>query len=197
MDSIWTNLKNGTTPIGSSAGEPAVPVNGHRPLYHVEISAPAEIAVSARPEFWRRFDHSPFNVGGYVSGGASPPGAEPPQDVRLQRGGRILWYFPVGDRSIYPDDLKAYEVEHMASGFADPFRFNTFGNLLECPSLTLQDGALAGRGRTFDIRIHALAMQTPKDGRRCATRRMANCTRFFRSAVLASPWEAATSWPGR
>jgi hypothetical protein len=27
MDSIWTNLKNGTTPIGSSAGERLVPVN--------------------------------------------------------------------------------------------------------------------------------------------------------------------------
>ena len=27
MDSIWTNLKNGTTPIGSSAGERSVPVD--------------------------------------------------------------------------------------------------------------------------------------------------------------------------
>ena len=84
------------------------------------------------------------------------------QDVRLERDGKILWYFPVGDRSVYADDLKFYEVEHMAAQFPDPYRFNTFGNLLESPALTLKDGALRGTGKSFDIRIHALAMQTPK-----------------------------------
>jgi len=133
-----------------------------RPLYHVEVSAPGEIAVTARPEFWKRFDRCPSNVGGYASGGAAAPGSDPPQDVRLQRGNRILWYFPVGGRSIYPDDLKAYQVEHMASRFADPFRFNTFGNLLECPTMALKDSVLCGRAKTFEIRIHALSMQAPK-----------------------------------
>ena len=134
--------------------------DANRPVYHVEIDSPREIAVTARPEFWKRFDGCRFNVSEAADSGL--PGAEPPQDVRLERDGKILWYFPVGDRSVYPDDLKFYEVEHMAAKFPDPYRFNTFGNLLESPSLTLKDGALRGTGKTFDIRIHALTMQTPK-----------------------------------
>jgi hypothetical protein len=73
-----------------------------------------------------------------------------------------MWYYPVGDLSVYPDDLKFYEVAHMAAKFPDPYRFNTFGNLLESPALKLKDGALCGTGRSFDIRIHALTMQTPE-----------------------------------
>lgn len=135
--------------------------DSNRPVYHVQIDSPREIAVAAGPEFWKRIDHCPFNVQGYATA-ALPPDAEPTQDVRLERGKTIIWYYPVGDRSIYPDDLQAYRVEHMAARFADPLRFNTFGNLLECPSLTLQDGVLRGRGPSFDLRIHALAMQTPQ-----------------------------------
>ena len=112
-----------------------------RPVYHVEIEAPSEIAVSVRPEFWKRPDGT--------------------QDVRLECGGKILWYFPVGEKSVYPADLKTYQVEHMAATFPDPYRFNTFGNLIESLGLKLNESALAGRGRSFDIRIHACAMQTP------------------------------------
>jgi hypothetical protein len=50
----------------------------------------------------------------------------------------------------------------MSSKFPDPFRYNTFGNLLESPQLSLTGGALAGKGKTFDIRIQALTMQTPE-----------------------------------
>ena len=50
----------------------------------------------------------------------------------------------------------------MATRFPDPYRFNTFGNLLESSPLKLKDGALCGTGRSFDIRVHALAMQTPR-----------------------------------
>jgi len=107
-----------------------------------------------------------FNYGGYASGGASPAGVEPPQDVKFEKGDRILWYYAVGDRSIYQDDLKDYQVEHMASRFPDPFRFNTFGNLMEMKadglSRKIENGALMGKGKEFDIRIHALTIQTPK-----------------------------------
>ena len=116
--------------------------DAQRPVYHVEISAPGEIAVTAGPEFWNRPDGT--------------------KDVCLRRDGKILWYFAVGDRSVYPDDLKFYQVEPMAARFPDPYRFNTFGNLLESPALTLSGGLLTGKGKCFDIRIHACAMQTPK-----------------------------------
>ncbi|MHC4728375.1 MAG: DUF5703 domain-containing protein, partial [Planctomycetota bacterium] len=59
------------------------------------------------------------------------------------------------------DDMKYYGVEQMILNHPDPYRFNTFGNLLESPDLTLKNGALTGTGTTFDIRIHALTKQTP------------------------------------
>ena len=133
--------------------------DANRPVYHVEINAPAEIAVTAQPEFWKRFDHCGFNETQLqLKAEKSPP--TPTQDVRLDRDHAILWYFAVGDRSVYPADLKYYHVERMAARFPDPYRFNTFGNLLECPSLSLAGGALSGRGKAFDIRIHACAMQS-------------------------------------
>jgi hypothetical protein len=155
------DLATGSVLIEADGVKVRVWADAHRPLYHVEITSPGEIAVSARPEFWRRFDYCPFNVQGYKTANLGPK-AVPPQDVRLERNGRILWYFPVGDRSIFGDDLKAYQVEPMASRFSDPLRFNTFGNLLECPSLALKEGVLCGKGKAFDIRIHSLTMQTPK-----------------------------------
>ncbi|MFW6107468.1 MAG: DUF5703 domain-containing protein, partial [bacterium] len=116
--------------------------DANRPLYHVQIQAPRELRVAAEPEFWDRLDGA--------------------RDVRLERKGNILWYFAVGDRSVYLEDLRFYGVEHMAAKFPDPYRFNTFGNLLESPDLSLEDGALRGTGTSFDIRIHALSLQTPE-----------------------------------
>ncbi len=155
------DLPTGSVRIEADGVTLRIWADAHRPVYHVEINSPREIAIAAKPEFWKRFDHCSANQQGYTPAVAQD-GAEPIQDVRLERNGRILWYFAVGDRSIYPDDLKAYEVEQMASRFADPFRFNTFGNLLESPSLKLQGGALSGSGKSFDIRIHSLAIRTPK-----------------------------------
>ena len=128
------------------------------PVFHVEIHSPHEVTVAARPEFWTRIEATGAN---HV-GAPRQPTAEPTQDLRFERDGKLLWCFAVGDRSVYPDDLKFYEIEHMAAQFPDPFRFSTFGNLLESPALRLKDGALCGAGKEFDIRIHALTMQTPK-----------------------------------
>ena len=118
--------------------------DANHPLYHVEIAAPGEIRVTARPELWNRLDHT--------------------RDVRLDAEGSILWYFPVGDQSVYPRDLKFCQVEQMQTRFPDPYRFNTFGNLLQSPQLSLKEGALTGHGKVFDIRVHALARQTPVAG---------------------------------
>ena len=137
--------------------------DANRPVYHIEIYSPEKLAVKARPEFWKRFDACVFNTTDYYTKSLlQPPTGKPVQDVKLERNGNLLWYYAVGDRSIYNDDLKYYQVEHMADKFSDPFRFNTFGNLLECPDLQLQNGELNGTGRNFDIRIHSHTMQTPR-----------------------------------
>ena len=57
---------------------------------------------------------------------AAVPAKGPTQDVKLERNGHLLWVYAVGDRSIYADDLTAYNVESMAAKFADPFQSDTF-----------------------------------------------------------------------
>jgi len=124
-----------------------------RPVYHVQINSPEEISITADCDLWTRIDGCRWNK-------TSDPIDPPTQDVRLERDDSILWYFAVGDRSVYPGELAFYDVEHMAAEYPDPYRFNTFGNLLESPDLKLVNGALRGAGRNFDIRIHALTRQT-------------------------------------
>ena len=154
------DLPTGSIRIQADGTDIRVWADAHQPVYHIQIHSPRPVAVAARPEFWKRFDHCDFNCVSTYSPGVVETG-EPPQDVLLERNGKLLWYFPVGDHSVYADDLKFYEVEQMAARFADPFRFNTFGNLLESPTMTLKEGTLRGAGRSFDLRIHALSMQMP------------------------------------
>jgi alpha-L-fucosidase 2 len=116
--------------------------DANRPVFHVQVQAQQNMTVKARPEFWKRPDGTP--------------------DVSLEREGKILWYFAVGDRSVYQEDLKFYGVEEMAAKYPDPYRFNMFGHLLESPEMSADRGELKGSGRTFDIRVQALGMKSPK-----------------------------------
>ena len=138
--------------------------DANRPVFHVEVNSPKEVAVTVQPDLWERIDYTIFNVTKLytVTKGGWDPSIKPVQDVLLEKKGKILWYYPVGDRSTYSDDLKFYNVAHMSSKLKDPFRFNTFGNLLESPQLSLARGTLTGKGKTFDIRVHALTLQTPE-----------------------------------
>jgi hypothetical protein len=157
------DLPSGSIRIDADGVKLRIWADANHPVFHVEIDSPRELAVTAQPDLWKRIDHMPFNVtDGYTVPVGGAPGSEPPQDVRLDRNGKCLWYFAVGDRSVYPDDLKFYNVEAMAAKVPDPFRYNTFGNLMECPQLRLADGKLAGKGKSFDLRIHALTLQTPE-----------------------------------
>ncbi len=149
------DLETGSIRIEADGIRIRVWADANRPVYHVQIKSPRHVSVSAAPEFWTRIDDCKHNT-------SRAPIDKVTQDVRLERDGSILWYYAVGDRSVFADDMKYYDVEHMISEFPDPYRFNTFGNLLESPGLELEDGALRGTGKTFDIRIHALAKQTPE-----------------------------------
>ncbi|MCG8311060.1 MAG: DUF5703 domain-containing protein [Cytophagales bacterium] len=122
--------------------------DAHNSVYHVQITSDEIISVFAEVETWNRFDNASFNR-------TSEPLDKPTQDVVLKRNDQIISYYAVGDRSVYPTELKYYEVEHMASIYPDPYRFNTFGNLVESPSLKLIDGVLSGKGKSFDLRIHS------------------------------------------
>jgi len=151
------DLATGSIRIEADGVRLRVWTDANRAVYHVQIDSPREIAVAAAPEFWKRFDDCRFNC-------SRAPIPQPTQDVRLQRNGRILWYYAVGDRSVFADEMKYYDVEHMIGKFPDPYRFNTFGNLLESPDLKLTGGEMVGKGKRFDIRVHALTLQAPKPG---------------------------------
>ena len=154
------DLPTGSIWIEADGTKIRVWADANRPVFHIEIQSPHEILVQAQPEFWQRFDHTPYNSIKTYSPGVVD-GATPPRDVLREHANKLLWFYAVGDRSVYPDDLKFHGIASMAAQFADPFRFNTFGNLLECPQLALTNGVLAGQGKKFDLRIHALTMQTP------------------------------------
>ena len=157
------DLPSGSIRIEADGVKLCIWADANHPVYHVEINSPRKINVSTHPEFWNRFDQCVFNTVDYYDKSALQlPPSGPTQDVKLERNGKLLWYYAVGDRSVYNDDLKFYNVEQMAGQFPDPFRFNTFGNLLGSPDLELKDGVLTGKGRNFDVQIHALTMQTPQ-----------------------------------
>ena len=149
------DLATGSITIEADGVSVRIWADANRPVYHVQINSPAEISVTAAPEFWKRVDDCRHNC-------SRAPIKTVTQDVRLERKGSILCYFAVGDRSTYASDMKYYNVEHMIAKHPDPYRFNTFGNLLESPEMAPKDGKLAGKGKTFDIRIHALTKQAPK-----------------------------------
>ncbi len=149
------DLTTGSIRIDADGVKIKLWADANRNVYHVEIDSPQDVAVSTAPELWKRFDDCAYNT-------SRAPLDEPTQDVRLEKDGRIICYYNVGDRSVYPEELKYYSVEHMADKFPDPYRFNIFGNLTESPDMALTEGALQGSGRTFDIRIHARCQQEPK-----------------------------------
>ncbi len=156
------DLATGSIQIEADEVNLRIWTDANRPVYHIEIDAPHDISVQTTPEFWKRFDACNFN--NFDVTGANMPEQVPDiptQDTKLEQNGHIIWYYNVGDRSVFQSDMEYYDVGHMISEFPDPYRFNTFGNLLESPDLTLQNGALKGRGSKFDIRIHSLTAQFP------------------------------------
>ncbi|VGO18815.1 DUF5703 domain-containing protein [Pontiella sulfatireligans] len=148
------DLKTGSIRIEADGTTLQLWADANRPVYHVQIESPVEVLVLVAADPWTRFDSCRHNR-------TSEPLEMPTQDVVLSQNGYVLTYYAVGDRSVYPTELKYYEIEHMASEYSDPYRFNTFGNLIESSELELKDGALYGSGKTFDIRIHAKCSQEP------------------------------------
>jgi alpha-L-fucosidase 2 len=152
------NLETGSVDIIADGVNLKIWADANQNVYHIEIDADKKIEVTTSPEFWKRIDNCRSNL-------TSEPIETPTQDVHLKKDGNILWYYAVGDRSVYPKELNFYDVPQMESVYPDPYRFNTFGNLLESPDLKLEGGELKGSGNKFDIRIHSLTKQTakPKD----------------------------------
>jgi len=154
------DMKSGSVQIEADGIKIRIWGDANRPVYHVEINSPKDINVSAEPEFWKRFDKCGSNNKGITDTGLQEIAEHSTQDVRVDKDGKIIWYYSVGDRSVFNEDMKYYGVEELIGKYPDPFIYNTFGNLLESPDLTLKQGSLTGNGKQFDIRIHSLTKQT-------------------------------------
>lgn len=149
------DLPTGSIRIEAGGASIRIWADARRNVCHVQIDSPKEIDVAAAPEFWKRFDDCVYNT-------SRAPIDPPTQDVRVDRKNHIISYYAVGDRSVFPAEMKYYDVEHLIGKIPDPYRFNTFGNLLESPQLKLVGGELRGRGKRLDIRIHSLCKQIPR-----------------------------------
>ena len=157
------DLVNGSVNIEADGVTIRVWADASRSVYHIEIEAEREISVETKPEFWERFLTCAYNNFDVAAEDAQQQTySEPVQDVCVERNGNIVWYYAVGNHSVFADDMKYYEVEDMAAAFEDPYLYNTFGNLLESQDLTLKDGSLSGKGKRIDIKIHSLTQQTPE-----------------------------------
>jgi hypothetical protein len=184
------DLASGSIEIQADGVAFRIWADANRPVYHVQISSPHEVSVEARPEFWERFDLNPANQVLPDKSEAKSNDKGVAKDVCLDRNGKVLWYYAVGDCSVFAEDLKYYDAGQMASEFKDPFRYNTFGNLLDSAELKPDAGALAGRGKSFDVRIHALTMQTPQAETWIETiERQA-----AKPADVAREWEQHVAW---
>ncbi len=163
------DMQTGSIRIETDGVEIRVWADANRPVYHIQVEADDKIDVTAEPEFWKRTDGSPWNI-------TNEPIENPTQDVLVERKNSIVWYFAVGDRSVYPTEMKFYGVEEMIHDYPDPYRFNTFGNLLESPDMThnggLNSGTRAG-SRFLITHCHLLKESnlTEKDIKHTVTRR--------------------------
>ena len=148
------DLNTGSVLIEADGIEIRVWADANNPIYHVQVRSPEEITATADVDLWERFESTDYNR-------TSKPVGQPTQDIVLKKNDQIISYYAVGDRSVYPTEAKYYEFEKVASEYPDPYRFNTFGNLIESPSLKLQDNVLTGKGKSFDIRIHTRCDREP------------------------------------
>ncbi|MEI6350681.1 MAG: hypothetical protein WCP06_06200 [Verrucomicrobiota bacterium] len=67
---------------------------------------------------------------------------------------------------------RGYGVENFEKIVPDPYRFNTFGNLVEFRSVAgneassqVEEGKLKAKAKRLDVRIHSLVMQTREPGK--------------------------------
>ena len=155
------DMKTGSIRIEAGGVSMRIWADASRNVYHVEINSPDEIRVSAAPEFWNRFEACGFNNFDVTGDNIQKSSFKPTQDVKVERDGKILWYYAVGNKSVFEEDRKYYDVEEMIGEYPDPYLNNTFGNMLESADLKLQEGSLTGEGKKLDIKIHALTKQAP------------------------------------
>ncbi len=155
------DIKTGSINIKSDDTEILVWIDANNPVCHVTINSSKELDISVEYDLWTRFDHCVYNTfknkddkSDDIDYGTAT------QDTVVETHGGLMSFFNVGDKSVYNNDLKFYNVEYLSEKIKDPFRYNIFGNYVKSNELSLNNGKLIGKSRRLDIQVYSLTMKT-------------------------------------
>ena len=96
------DIKTGSVQIEADGISVRIWADANRPVYHVEINSPDEVQINAEPEFWKRFDNCAFNNFDVTDYNFQETMSDAPtQDVRVDKNGPIIWYYAVGNHSVF------------------------------------------------------------------------------------------------
>lgn len=156
------DLNTGSIKIKSGDVGISIWIDANNPVCHVMVDSKEEIDVSVEHDLWERFDHCVFNT--LKNKGEESEDVnygEVTQDSIINVNDGLMWLFNVGDKSVYKNDLKYYNVEYLSDCYKDPYRYNVFGNFVRSDELTLKNGRLEGSAKRVGIRIYSLTLKTP------------------------------------
>lgn len=185
------NINTGAINIKNDDTEISVWVDANNPVCHVAVDSSMELEVSVEHDLWDRFDHCVYNT--FKNKGEKSEDIDygtVTQDSVVDTHDGLMWLFNVGDKSVYMNDLKYYNVEYLGEKFSDPFRYNIFGNYVKSDGLFCYNGKLAGKSKHLDIRIYSLTMKT-KDVSEWINgiKNLANCDDSYKRA-----WKRHCKW---
>lgn len=155
------DIETGSLKIKSGETDITVWVDANNPVCHVSVNSARQIEVSVEHDLWKRFNYCVFNTfnnKGEVSGKVDY--GEATQDSIVGTNDGLMWLFNVGNKSVYENDLKYYDVEYLSEKYDDPYKYNIFGNYVKSDNMQLEKGRLTGKSKSFDIRIYSLTKKT-------------------------------------
>jgi alpha-L-fucosidase 2 len=128
--------------------------DANKPLVRVGIESASDLEASVTID---RFERVEFLYGSWQGKWRESE----TQDTITIGGNQLVTSFAVGDRSDFMAEFEKLGIGAVAAVAQDPYRFNTFGNLVESPQLVTRGDALVGKGREFEIKIWSQSKQEP------------------------------------
>ncbi len=143
------DFETGSIKIKTKSIQIDVWADANHPTYHIDIKGDKKYEVTVKSEAIKRYDGCSYNYG------VRKPSQETVQDIFINDKDAIIWCYHVGNHSVYSEDLDYYDVEDTRDCIEDPFKYNTFGNLIESDALRLENGQLVGTQTEMKVKIHS------------------------------------------
>ena len=155
------DLETASVNISSDDLKIRIWVDANNPVCHVSAKSKTEYKVSVESDLWERFDHCEYNT--FVNKGEK---AHPMEDTPITQDSIVpcddgmMWFYNVGDRSVYQRNLDFYDVGWLSSRYPDPYKYNVFGNYVKSDGLEFTGNGFRGKTRHFDVSVYSLTMKT-------------------------------------